>query len=142
MHETLLDVSATFPARPEGLDRLHAALERFFREADHAGAGLCAQDRAALVTAVGEIAANIIAHACRDLPDADVRLALARRPDCVEARFEDPGVPCLTHAPAPPGPVPHLGIGLHLAQCSVDALEYARGAHTNHWRLVRRTRSP
>lgn len=140
MNDPLVGVTARFPARPEGLDDLHEALDRFFLAAERAGASVRAGDRVALVTAAGEIAANIVAHACRELPDAEVLVALSRGHDHIEARFEDPGIPCGEPEADRVDPVPHLGIGLNLARLCVDALEYARTFGTNHWRLVRLTR--
>ena len=138
MNELLASVNARFRARPDGLVELHAAFDRFFAEADGVGAAVGAHDRMAMLTAAGEIAANIVDHACHDLPNAEVRLALTRMSDRIEASFEDPGAACGEVAHDDDNPIPHLGIGLTVARASVDALEYAREGGTNHWRLVRK----
>jgi serine/threonine-protein kinase RsbW len=138
MNDLLATVNARFRAEPEGLLELHAAFDRFFAEADGAGAAVSAHDRMAMLTAAAEIAANIVDHACHGLPDAEVRLVLARRTDSIEASFEDPGVACGEATPDAQNPIPHMGLGLAVARASVDALEYARDGGTNHWRLVRK----
>jgi anti-sigma regulatory factor (Ser/Thr protein kinase) len=123
---------------------LHATFGRFFDAAERAGAIVPPGDRAAIITATAEIAANIVAHACRHLPDAQVSLLLTRRRDRVEANLEDPGVPFVE--PGRPAQkdegVPHLGIGLGVARSSVDSLDYERKRARNHWHLVRVTESP
>lgn len=143
-NSSLASVTARFAARPEGLDELHEALDRFFTESDLAEAPIPFKDRMALLTASGEIAANIVAHACRGLPDAEVLVVLSHGEDYIEARFEDTGIPCGDPEPGREAArndgseVPHLGIGLNLARLCVDGLEYARRGGVNHWRLVRR----
>lgn len=133
---------ARFPARPEGLAAVHAAFDRFFAAAASAGRPVGDDDRIALLTAAGEIAANIGRHACKDLPDASATLTLSLGGDGVEARFEDPGVPYVEKAPSEPDPLPQGGLGLLVARASLDVLEYARSGHTNCWRLVRHTSAP
>ncbi len=135
----LATVTAKFPARAEGLAELHEAFDRFFVAAERAGASISVKDRVAMVTAAAEIAANIVAYACRKIPDAHVLVALCRQRDSIETRFEDPGIPCEERDPNRIDEVPHLGIGITIARASVDTLEYAREDGTNHWRLVRLT---
>ncbi len=131
------------PARAESLGELHAAFDLFFSAAEGAGATIRSVDRIALVTAAAEVAANIVDHACPGMPDAQMSVALECDGATLEARFEDPGVPY--HPGAEPDTDtpwdahPHLGIGLVVAQDSVDELEYARQGGRNCWRLVRRT---
>src|SRR5688572_24997241 len=119
----LAAVTARFPARADGLDQLHAAFERFFVASDGAGAAVLPADRVAMLTAAAEIAANIVGYACRQVPNAEVMVALSRRRDSIEARFEDPGAECVESEPDRIDPEPHLGIGLTVARACVDALE-------------------
>lgn len=137
--KALAGLTATFPARPEGLEELHAAFERFFAACDAVDASIRSTDRVAFLSATAEIAANIVEHACGDLPDATVSMVLNRDGDAVEARFEDPGIACVPIAPDPDDPIPHLGLGIAVARASVDALEYGRIDGINRWRLMRRT---
>lgn len=136
--ESLVQEVAHFAARPEGLADVHAAFERFFAASEEAGRPISSADRIALLTAAGEIAANIGRHACKDLPDASATLVLSRRGDHVEARFEDPGIPFVEKI-REPDPLPQGGLGLLVARASLDLLEYARTGQTNSWRLVRHT---
>ena len=142
MNERLAGLTIRFSARPEGLVELHAAFDRFFAQADGAGAAIQTHDKVAMVTAAAEIAANIVDHACHDLPDAEVSVALARNRDSMEARFEDPGAACGDVDSDASNPIPHLGIGLQVARASVDFLEYARDGEINRWLLVRRLHGP
>ncbi len=135
---SLVQEVAHFAARPEGLADVHAAFDRFFAASEDAGRPIASADRVALLTAAGEIAANIGRHACKDLPDASATLVLSRRGDHVEARFEDPGIPYVEKI-REPDPLPQGGLGLLVARASLDLLEYARNGQTNSWRLVRHT---
>ena len=141
------------PARAESLGELHTACDPFFSAAEGAGATIRPADRVALLTAAAEVAANIVDHSCPGMPDAQMSIALECNGATLEARFEDPGVPfhpgtapdadtAWDASPWDASPwdaSPHLGIGLVVAQDSVDELEYARQGGRNCWRLVRRT---
>lgn len=128
-----------FPARPEGLAHLHAAFERFFQQSEAEGTAIGSADRVAILTAAGEIAANIVEHACCDLPDAQMSLVLDRHTDRIEVAFEDPGAPYVGPEYREPEWIPQGGRGLMLTRASVDEVEYVRSATTNRWRLVRST---
>jgi anti-sigma regulatory factor (Ser/Thr protein kinase) len=140
----LVQVRARFPARPEGLAQLHAAFDRFFAAA--AAARFHPADRVAIVTAAGELAANIVEHACGHLPDAEMSLVLDGHADRIEVAFEDPGAPYEgsddDRSNARSDGIPQGGMGLSLIRASVDAVEYLRAGDTNRWRIVRRTRPP
>src|SRR5687768_12486939 len=79
-------VQVKLPVKPEGLEDLHAALERFCEDAR-----VPFEDRIALLTAAGEVAANIVEHACGHLPDAEMLLELYSRHGGFEVAFTDPG---------------------------------------------------
>ena len=134
-------VARRFPARAEpGLAELHAAFEVLFQRAESSGVPVASADRVAILTAAGEIGANIVRHACGELPDAEVTLILERGDGLIEARFEDPGQPFVAAA-GKPGAAALLpgGLGLAIARLSVEVLEYTREGAGNRWRLVRRT---
>lgn len=133
----LVQVKARFPARPEGLEELHAAFDTFFAQSERAGRDTLSADRVAILTAAGELAANIVEHACGHLPDAQMSLVLARHSDRIEVAFEDPGTPY--EGPSEPEPeyfIPQGGRGLMLIEASVDALEYVRAGGKNRWKIV------
>lgn len=136
-------LTAILPARAESLGELHAAFDLFFSAAEGAGATIRPVDRIALVKAAAEVAASIVDHACPGMPDAQMSIALECDGSVLEARFEDSGRPydpaAEPHLDRPRDAGPHLGIGLGVAQDSVDELEYARQGGRNCWRLVRRT---
>lgn len=127
----------TFPARPEGLVELHAAFDRFFADSETDGCPIGPQDRMAFLTAAAEVASNIVDHACHDLPDARVHLALARHSSRVEAQFEDQGVAWGEAESDPTNPVPHMGLGLLVARACLDQLDYERSGDLNRWTLMK-----
>lgn len=129
---------ARFPANGEGVEETHAAFDRLLEACVAAGQPLPSADAVALRTAVGEIIANIVEHACAGASDAQVCVGLLRFPDYVEATFEDPGVPFSPPPPPTREELPQRGMGLSVVRASVDALDYARVGRTNRWRLVRR----
>lgn len=120
------------PASVESLDRVHQALERFWRRAG-ASRRVPSAVQIALSTAVAEIVTNILRHARAD----SFGLTLRASGDTLEACLTDRGVPFREPVA---GPVPELaegGRGLLLARRSVSRLEYSRSADgENRWRLV------
>ena len=108
--------------------------------------------RAEFATAVAEIAANIIRHACPAVGDrCEPHLVMAVHLKGIEATFTDRGVPC--RVPIPVGPPivspdqpkawPESGLGLGLARAAVDDLRYERTpAGENRWRLCKRLVTP
>lgn len=134
----LVKLSVALPARPEGLEDLHTAFDQFFAEAE-----VPPDDQVALLTAAGEVAANIMEHACRDLPDAEMLLELYGRHGGFEVAFTDPGTEFETDDLVGDAvdPAAEGGRGLQLVRASVDEVEYQRTDDTNRWRLVR-TRRP
>jgi anti-sigma regulatory factor (Ser/Thr protein kinase) len=130
--------SARFPAAAESLPKLHVAFESFFEAAQAAACPVRRADRVPLVTAAGEIAANIIEHACAGLPDGWIQMDLVRHSHDVEVLFEDPGIPYVP-VDKPVDPIPQGGMGLLVAGASLHALEYTRDGSVNRWRLYRQT---
>lgn len=126
-----------FPANGRGLDAFHAVLDRLLQDAAAAGHPIPSADAIALRTAIGEIVANIVEHACAHLDGAQVSMGLARFADRIEATFEDPGVPFDPGMTTTPDALPQGGIGLLVVRASMDVLDYTRVGSTNHWRLVR-----
>jgi anti-sigma regulatory factor (Ser/Thr protein kinase) len=139
--ERVLRVTARFPARPEGLAEVHAALDRFFDQSEAKVRRIAPADRVAIVTAAGEVAANIVEHACGAVPDAHVQMVVHGHVDHIEVAFEDPGAPYVVPAPSAEDLLPQGGMGLMVAHAAVDTLQYVRAGDRNHWRLVRRTRA-
>ena len=144
MARRFVEQRAWLPARAEGLDALHAALDRFFAAAEGRGASLSGADRIAVRAAASEVAANIAQHACRHLPAARMSVALSAYGDRVEVAFEDSGLPYEEPGSQALEDLPQGGIGLRVVDASVDTVEYGRSGTTNRWRLVRRlpTRTP
>ncbi|MBA3414060.1 MAG: ATP-binding protein [Chloroflexia bacterium] len=115
------------------------------------GHGPDATWRGEFATAVGEIAANIVRHACPAAGDlCDARLAILVNRVAIVARFTDRGAPCV--APIPAGPPirsaeapwewPEAGLGLGLARAALDDLGYERtAAGENRWTLLKRLES-
>jgi anti-sigma regulatory factor (Ser/Thr protein kinase) len=96
------------------------------------------------VTAVAEIAANIVRHAYAGRANGRYRLRLLLFPGRIEARFYDwggefhepAGAP--REPPADPLDIAEGGYGLLLARAMLDALEYDRcDPDENRWRLVK-----
>lgn len=127
-----------FCARPEGLTVLHTSLDGFFAQAADDGAAVLPTDQLALRTAAGEIAANIVEHACRHLPDPSMSLLLERYLDRVELTFDDPGTPYVVPEVHDSETIPLGGRGMMLVEASVDTVDYVRSEAGNRWRLVRR----
>jgi anti-sigma regulatory factor (Ser/Thr protein kinase) len=128
-----------FPATAESLPELHAAFDTFFEAAHEAGAPVRRADRVPIVTAAGEIAANIIEHSCIGLPEAHISVDMTRAPHAVEVVFEDPGIPYVAKEVMALEAIPQGGMGLIVAGASLDELDYAREDGHNRWRLVRNT---
>jgi anti-sigma regulatory factor (Ser/Thr protein kinase) len=131
-----VQVKKAIPANPEGLQDLHTAFDEFFAEAS--GSGMSDEDRLALLTAAGEVAANIVEHACTHLPEAEMLLELSVRHGGFEVAFTDPGTEYDTVEGPPAADGAEGGRGLSLVRASVDAVEYSRVDDANRWRLVRR----
>lgn len=136
----LVEQRARMPARPEGLNELHALFDRFFAEAEASGTSIPSEDRVALRTAGGELAANIVEHACKHVPGARVALALVAFPDRVELVFEDSGAPYAERGTHDLDELPQGGMGLRLVDASVHTVEYQRSGTTNRWCLVQFSR--
>jgi len=149
----LAEESAVFPATVQQLDAVHAALGRFWEAVDRAvPAAFGRHDRvarAAFLTAVGEIGANIVHHAYPRGAPGTVRLRLRLYPDRVELRFSDRGRPFADAKPrrdreplvqdADVFALAEGGRGLALAGLALDELRYHRTpGGQNRWRLVKR----
>ncbi|HEU5327211.1 MAG: ATP-binding protein [Thermomicrobiales bacterium] len=143
-----MEAAVAVPAVPESLGALHELLDRFWPAVAAAIAEPPSSElRLRFVTAVLEIAGNIVRHAYPpDTPSGPLELRLCAWPGRIEARFADRGVPYqLPAAPAAALPVdpddftmlPEGGYGLALVRAAVDHLDYERTAGgENRWRLV------
>lgn len=124
-------------AGPDALERVHGLIDSLWADTpDVADA-----DRIGFETAVIEIAANILEHACGGI-HVDMRLEVRAHADRVEARFTDTGHPTLVDLASAemPGELAEDGRGLALARAAVDELSYQRDGAVNRWRIVRRRR--
>jgi anti-sigma regulatory factor (Ser/Thr protein kinase) len=141
----IVEESINVAATPENLNAVHAALDRFWPRAEASGEPTPDETgRGEFVTAVGEIAANIIRHAYAGRPNGRYRLRYLFYPGRVEARFYDWGDEFHeldrqpAELPADPLEIAEGGYGLPMARAMLDALEYDRsGANENRWRLVK-----
>ncbi|MFQ3631504.1 ATP-binding protein [Roseiflexus sp.] len=131
----------------EGLDALHALLERFWKDAARIDRLPPEPWRHLFNSALAEIAANGLRHA---YPPAATRRPLRVRlrlfPDRVEALLIDQGAP-LNLASFPPVSdnladimdVPEGGYGLLIARTALDSLRYRRTRNgANCWKLVKK----
>jgi anti-sigma regulatory factor (Ser/Thr protein kinase) len=139
-----VQVRAHLSARPEGLADLHSTFDTFFERAQAAGMPVLGADRVAILTAAGELAANIVEHACAELTNPRMTLLLERRPGCIELASEDPGVPYVgpedsEDEPVESGIIALGGRGLMVIRASVDELQYRRVGARNRWKLIRST---
>ena len=146
MRPVLAEETVVVGATAEELAALHAALDRFWDAVDAVLAQPPPQDwRLRFVTAVAEVAANIVRHAYPiGANRGSLRLRLRLYADRVVASFADRGVgfvPGEVQGPpgADPAELPEGGFGLALARASLDRLEYRRTpTGTNCWRLTKR----
>ena len=143
----LIEDTIVVPATAQQLDVIHAALDRFWAKVDTIVTRPPDREwRARFVTAIAEIATNIIRHAYpSEREPGPMRLHLYAYPDRVEAYFNDQGVAFIPPPPVEDGPepdpleLPESGRGLAVAQACLDELEYRRtGEGTNQWRLMKR----
>jgi anti-sigma regulatory factor (Ser/Thr protein kinase) len=146
MRPVLAEETVVVGATAEELAALHAALDRFWDVVDAVLAQPPPQDwRIRFVTAVAEVAANIVRHAYPiGTPRGPLRLRVRLYADRVVASFADRGVAFVPgEVQGPPGSdpaeLPEGGFGLALARASLDRLEYRRTpTGTNCWRLTKR----
>ncbi|MCC6790826.1 MAG: ATP-binding protein [Thermomicrobiales bacterium] len=98
------------------------------------------------VTAVAEIAGNILSYAYAGRESGEVVLSLRRYPDRIEAHFRDWGMPVVEPDPVPPDAedlemileLAERGRGLSLARAALDRLEYDRTeSGENRWQLTK-----
>ena len=135
------------PATVEALPLVHATLGRFWHAAGTTAARPFDPDwRNRFVSAVGEVAANIVRHAYPTGTErGSLRFRLRLYPDRVLASFADWGV-AFTGPSEPRGllgpdllELPEGGYGLALARAALDRLDYRRTpGGMNCWRLVKR----
>lgn len=119
-------------AVPEGLEQLHALLDRV--RAEHPLLG--ARDLMAFETAVIEIAGNVVEHDrsattwtfTLDVTSNELRGSLADDGTSFEGDVD---------ADLPDDPLAESGRGLALAGSLLDELTYERVEGRNHWRLAR-----
>ena len=142
----LMEHRATMAPTEAGLSGMHEALARFWdRGLDEAHALPGDGWRLEFLTALGEIAANVVRHA---RPRAAVTVELRLYPRAVEATFLDDGVefdPAVLEANRVPPEIgddldlPESGYGLSMAAGLVDELAYERTPERrNRWRLLKR----
>ena len=103
-------------------------------------ADLSSLEAALLELAVVEAVNNIIEHACRDLPEAEIRLAAAVAHGALTIELRDPGLAL----PTPPGdqmpdPLAESGRGWPLILASVDQVDYRNEEGMNVLTLQKRT---
>jgi anti-sigma regulatory factor (Ser/Thr protein kinase) len=114
---------------------------RAWLRAELAACPLSSGDRLSLLTAVGELCANSIAHAYRDEPGQPIHVALEVLDDRLVIEVEDFGRAFRPEAYRPPDlDRPRTGgVGLHIARSAADELTFdvARPRGTR-WRLVKR----
>jgi serine/threonine-protein kinase RsbW len=127
---------ASFSDLAEGLDVLHASVERL-RQAT----GRAADDRPLMLfeTALGEIGSNVLTHGRPARTDPPVEYALRLSGQTVVASLTDSGPPVHEHLADPmPGADSERGRGLALARTLLDDLGYERDGDVNRWRLVKK----
>jgi len=101
----------------------------------------------ALVLSTGEAVSNIVRHAHRDLPEAELQIQLEVRSDGVVITFRDQGDPFdISTVPAlPPGELRIGGRGVFLLRTLMDEIECkprTDGRRGNILRLVKRRPPP
>ena len=156
----LARVAVEAPGTAEHLDELHAAVERFWAEADRSlPSPPGAEWRLLFTTALAEVAANVVRHAYQGGEiKGRLRVELLAFRDRLEARFTDGGREFEGDVSAPPespasaaddalpdelfDELPESGYGLSLVRAAVDELRYERtessSGSENQWRLVKR----
>jgi len=130
------EFSASFSDLAEGLDVLHASVERLRR-----ATGRAADDRPLMLfeTALGEIGSNVLTHGSPAGTARPVEYALWLTGETVEASLTDTGPPVHEHLENPmPGVDSERGRGLALARTLLDDFGYERDGEVNRWRLVKK----
>lgn len=136
-------------ATPAGLDAIHAAMDRFWLEVASAAVSLPDQMwRYEFLTAVAEIAGNIVRHAYPDgTGPGPLEMTLTAYSHRVEAELRDRGVPFEEIPGADAASEADLldlddlaesGRGLMIARAWLDRLEHTHTPDCNCWRLVKR----
>ncbi len=124
------------------LTALAAFVERFAEDA-----ALPVQAAFQLNLVLEELVTNTITHG-QVAPDGEIRIALARHGDTIEAHLVDSGAPFDPRTLAAPdldAPVetrPVGGLGIHLVRQLVDEFDYRREDDRNHLRLRKRLVAP
>jgi anti-sigma regulatory factor (Ser/Thr protein kinase) len=110
----------TVPARAEHLKLIRASVTE-----GALIAGLSSSAAADLVRAVDEACQNIIRHGYKQQPGGQIRIVLAREPDCVSVSLIDsaPQIPPETIRPQPIERPETGGMGTHVIHACVDAVE-------------------
>jgi anti-sigma regulatory factor (Ser/Thr protein kinase) len=139
----------TITATADRLGAMHEALDRFWRQLDDATQ--TAPDdmwRLQFLTAIMEIAGNIVRHAYPDGTDpGPLEMTLTALPNRVEAELRDRGVPYEETPRGEPAPNADLldledlaesGRGLMIARAWLDRLEHTHTPDSNCWLLVKR----
>ena len=125
----------TVPAEPDGLEHLHALIDRARRDWPE----IDSNDFDLLETAVIELAGNVARHG-RPVGATDVALCVSVGASALEATLVDAGQRFevdLDTANLPPA-MEEAGRGIALARFAVDELDYRHDDGVNTWHLVRR----
>lgn len=130
----------------DGISAMHGALGQVWPDLQQS-AGVDERWCTAFAIAVGEVAANIVEHACPpDEPAIPFQFEVLRYPDRLVGRFVDRGVPAnpsdspvMPSVQVPFAELSERGRGLALVQATTDRFEYQRTeAGENVWTIEKR----
>ena len=127
----------TVPAEPDGLEHLHALIDRARRD----WPAVDSNDFDLLETAIIELAGNVAKHG-RPAGATDVTLSVSVSDAALEATLIDAGKPFevdLDNSDLPPE-MDEAGRGIAMARFAVDQLDYVHDDGVNTWHLLRNRR--
>lgn len=127
----------TVPAEPDGLEHLHALIDRARRD----WPAVDNSDFDLLETAIIELAGNVARHG-RPAGATDVTLSVSVNESALEATLIDVGKPFevdLDDVDLPPE-MEEAGRGIAMARFAVDELHYVHDNGVNTWHLLRNRR--
>ena len=127
----------TVPAEPDGLEHLHAVIDRARQD----WPGIDRNDFDLLETAIVELAGNVARHG-RPSGATDVTLSVSVHEAALEATLVDAGTRFdvdLDRTDLPPE-MDEAGRGIALARIAVDELDYDHADGVNTWHLLRNRR--
>jgi serine/threonine-protein kinase RsbW len=133
--DTTLEMSTEGRADSDGLEDVHALLERFWSIGPAVDEGW----RMMFETALAEIAANTVEHSRIEGRPTSLRVRLRAFPDRVEACLQDDGSLIDVRLDRRlPDERATRGRGLTIARSMVDELSYSREGDLNSWQIVKR----